>query len=124
MNSIDHLDHIGAPIERRQTESNSMLLHIRELQVNVKALDEKMTYHHGVFREEVEKSVERVYATAFPDGDPLGHRKHHELVIQREEARVKFWNEMLLGASKWAGMGVLAFLAHAAWVAFLKGPKP
>ena len=102
---------------RARIESLALLQHIQNVDAVVKALDEKMTYHHSIFREEVEKSVEKVYVSAFPDGDPTGHRKHHELVIQREEERIAFWHEMRMAAAKWAGLGILGFLGAALWVA-------
>jgi hypothetical protein len=109
-------------VERRQRESDSILLHIQEMQTAIKEIKNSITYHHGIFEERVEKAVVKVYVSAFPDGDPDGHRKHHELVIKREEEKVAFWQEMRVAGAKWAGMGVLSFLALAAWNAFLQGP--
>jgi len=104
-------------IERRKRESDAMLLHIQELQAGVKALDAKMTYHHGIFRDEVEKSVVRVFEHSFPDGDPDAHRKVHEAWISEAQAKAKFWDEMRLAAAKWLGLGVLGFVATAIWIA-------
>lgn len=103
--------------ERRKSESDSILLHIKELKATVRSLDAKMNYHHGVFREEVEKSVVGVFERSFPDGDPEGHRAHHEAMIKKAEAQAEFWDEMRLAAAKWAGLGVLGFLATAVWIA-------
>ena len=93
------------------------LLHIQEMQATIKDLADKMTAHHSVFQEEVEKAVERVYVSAFPDGDPTGHRLHHELVMRREEERLEFWKEMRTAGAKWLGLGILGFFATAVWVA-------
>ena len=106
-----------AHADTRRAESDATLLLIKNVDSAIKALDKKMTYHHEIFREEVEKSVEKVYVSAFPDGDPTGHRKHHELVIQREEERIAFWHEMRMAAAKWAGLGILGFLGTAVWIA-------
>ena len=113
---IDHPTSLLAGGDRR-VEAEAVLLHIQELQLSVKELKSQMTYHHEIFRGEVEKSVEKVYVSAFPDGDPTGHRRHHELVIQREEERIAFWHEMRMAAAKWAGLGILGFLAAAVWIA-------
>jgi len=109
--------------DRRSRTDDSILLHIKELQITVKDLAAKMNYHHAIFREEVEKSVEHVYERSFPDGDPEGHRHHHELVIKREEERLEFWMTMKKEVTKWGLVGVLGFLAVAAWNAILIGPK-
>ena len=108
--------------ERRQRVEDSILLHIKELQATTKDLSAKMNYHHAIFREEVEKSVINVFERSFPEGDPEGHRAHHELVIQREKERVEFWSSMKKEVVKWGLIGVLSFLAYSAWAAFLKGP--
>ena len=102
---------------RDRIAAQALLQHIQNVDAVVKELDEKMTYHHSIFREDVEKAVEKVYVSAFPDGDPTGHRKHHELVIQREEERIAFWHEMRMAAAKWAGLGILGFLGTAVWIA-------
>ena len=120
----DHADHCPMtnpePFlfeERRKGEDNAVLLHIKELQMTTKALDAKMTYHHGIFRKEVEQAVVRVFEHSFPDGDPDGHRKVHEAWIAEAQAKAKFWEEMRIAGAKWAGLGVLTFIATALWVA-------
>ena len=115
--------HVERGGERRQSESASILLHIQEMQTNIKELSAKMNYHHAIFREEVEKSVERVYISAFPEGDPDGHRKHHELVIKREEERVVFWTTMRTKLAEWGLIGFAGWAVYYLWIAFLQGPK-
>jgi hypothetical protein len=118
--SIQHIERTG---DRRQGESASLLLHIKELQATAKALEAKMTYHHAIFRDEVEKSVERVYVSAFPDGDPAGHRRHHELVIKREEEKVIFWTTLRTKLAEWGLIAFAGWALYALWAAFLQGPK-
>jgi len=103
--------------ERRKRESDSMLLHIKELQAGVKELSAKMNYHHAIFREEVQKSVEGVFERSFPDGDPEGHRRHHELVIKREEERLQFWTTMKTKLAEWGLIGFAGWAFYALWVA-------
>lgn len=105
-------------VERRKSENEAVLLLIADLQRSIGLLDKKFTHHHDTYRAEVRQAVEAVHTAAFPDGDPEGHRRHHELVIQREEVRVKFWNEMMLAGAKWMGLGVLGFVGTAIWIAF------
>ncbi|MBF8177257.1 hypothetical protein [Herminiimonas contaminans] len=50
------------------------------------------------------EKVDRVLA-GFPDGDPDGHRRFHEALIRKAEAREKFWNDMrakLIERGVWA----------------------
>ena len=104
-------------IDQRQRTEDAILLHIQELQKGQKELTAKMNYHHAVFREEVERSVNNVFERAFPDGEPEKHREYHELLIKQAENKAKFWNEMVLAGAKWAGLGVLGFLGTAVWIA-------
>jgi hypothetical protein len=106
----------------RKGNSDALLLHIRELQSTVKALEVKMTYHHGVFRDEVEKSVVRVFEHSFPDGDPDGHRKVHEAWIKQAEDKAKFWRTMQTEIAKYGLIGFIGWAGYALWQAFLQGP--
>ena len=108
--------------ERRGRTDDSTLLHIKELQTSIKELKAQMTYHHGVFEERVEKAINGVFERAFPEGDPEGHRLHHELVIKREEERVEFWMAMRKEIGKWGLIGVLGFIIVSMWHTFLQGP--
>ena len=56
-------------------------------------------------------------ATAFPDGDPDGHRKAHEAWIRREQARAVFWERIRDEAVKWGIFGVIGFVVMAVWMA-------
>lgn len=54
--------------------------------------------------EVINQKVDRVLA-GFPDGDPDGHRRFHEALIRKAEAREKFWNDMrakLIERGVWA----------------------
>ena len=103
--------------DRRTRTEDAILLHIKELQAGQKDLTTKMTYHHEVFRKEVENSVERVFDRSFPAGDPEGHRKVHEAWISEAQAKAKFWEEMRIAGAKWAGLGAAGFIAGAIWLA-------
>lgn len=105
-------------VERRSRTEDAILLHIQELKAGQIDLNKKMTYHHEIFRKEVETAVERVFDRSFPDGDPEGHRKIHESWIAEAASRASFWEEMRLAGAKWLGLGALGFLASAIWIAF------
>lgn len=96
---------------------------IKELSVEVKEVKAKVNYHHATYVEATEKAIENAMNNAFPDGDPQGHRAHHELVIKREEARVKFWETMKTELGKWGLIGFLGWAGIALWKTFLMGPK-
>ncbi|MGE8632106.1 MAG: hypothetical protein ACN6P8_01215 [Achromobacter piechaudii] len=46
--------------------------------------------------------------TGFPGGDYDGHRRYHELVIEREEQRKQFWQGLLLHIAKTSTWAMLA----------------
>lgn len=72
---------------------------------------------------DIAKEIAKLMKEAFPEGDPDGHRKHHELVIAREEARAEFWQKMLFELSRVGLLGFLGWLGVLAWKALLLGPK-
>jgi hypothetical protein len=96
---------------------------VKQIHVSQKALDDKLTQHMTMETTELAESIAGLMASAFPEGDPTGHRLHHELVIKQAEEKAKFWQEMRIAGAKWAGLGVLGFLVLSAWQQFLKGPQ-
>ena len=72
---------------------------------------------------ELAKTVALMMKEAFPEGDPVGHRKHHEAVIKQAEAKAAFWSDMASSVAKWGLFGFFTWLVYAAWTAFLKGPQ-
>ena len=105
--------------DRRKDSPMPVLLElVKKVHESQKELDRKLTKHMTEETDELAKAITKLMAEAFPEGDPGGHRRHHELVIQQAEERAKFWHEMRLAAAKWAGIGLLGFLATAVWVAF------
>ena len=110
--------------DRRQPSDLDALAHLIEGLMNrIDNLDAKLTAHMETEPGEIKKIIEDTMQKGFPDGDPDGHRRAHEAWIKREEDSAKFWAEMRLAVGKWMGLGVLAFLATAAWTSFLHGPK-
>lgn len=109
--------------DRRQRTEDSILLHIQDLKKETAELKAKMNYHHAIFREEMERSVERVFTRAFPDGDPEGHRHHHEIVIAAAQRRLELWDMLKKETAKWGLLGFLAWAGYALWQAFLLGPR-
>jgi hypothetical protein len=60
------------------------------------------------------------------NGDPdiLGHRNYHEALIEQSKARTEYWQKLTFELSKWGLLGLLAWMVHEMWSAFLRGPKP
>jgi hypothetical protein len=56
-------------------------------------------------------------ANGFPNSDPEGHRKAHELFIKHAEAKAVFWGKMRDEAAKYGILGVLGFILMAVWIA-------
>ena len=96
---------------------------IQEILTSQKALDRKLTEHIALEPIEFGEKLANMMQKAFPEGDPEGHRKHHELVIQREEERMEFWRAMRKEVGKWGIISVLGFLIVSAWHSFLQGPQ-
>jgi hypothetical protein len=61
-------------------------------------------------------------ADAFPEADPVGHRKHHEAVIKAAEDRAAFWAKMRFELTRWGLIGFVAWAGTQLWQAALQGP--
>lgn len=59
-------------------------------------------------------AISAAVKTGFPGGDFDGHRRYHELVIEREEQRREFWRGLALHVAKtstWAMIfGIFVYL--------------
>jgi len=55
---------------------------------------------------------------AFPGGDPEGHRRYHESLIERLELRNSMIRAALVQAAKVGGLGAIGWVAYALWTAF------
>ena len=109
--------------DRRKDSPMPVILElVKQIHTSQKKLDEKLTRHMTDETDELAQAITKLMKEAFPEGDPDGHRRHHELVIQQAEEKAKFWAEMRVAGAKWAGLGILSFLVAAAWAQFLKGP--
>ena len=102
---------------RRDSPMPVILELLRRVHESQKDLDARLTVHMSEETDELAQAVAKLMAEAFPESDPSGHKLHHELVIKQAEEKAKFWQEMRIAAAKWAGLGLLAFLASAVFVA-------
>jgi hypothetical protein len=97
---------------------------VKQIHANQIALDAKLSKGLGDQTIELATAIATLMKDSFPEGDPDGHRRYHEASIKAAEERAKFWAELKGSVVKWGVVGVLTFIAGAAWKAFLLGPKP
>lgn len=71
---------------------------------------------------DLSKKIDALMA-AFPGDDPGGHRRYHEVVIKRAEARAMLFEKLRFELVKWGLLGFLGWLVLIAWQAILKGPR-
>lgn len=106
--------------DRRKDSPMPVLLElVKQVHASQKALDKRLAHHMNMETGELAEAIAKLMKDAFPEGDPDGHRRHHELVIQREEERAQFWREMRVAAGKWAGLGLLGLLLTLLWTGAL-----
>jgi len=113
----------GIEKDRHAIDDPLLLQLIRQIHESQLALDRKLTDHIALEPIEFGEKLANMMQKAFPEGDPEGHRRHHELVIQREEERVEFWRAMRKEIGKWGIISVLGLLIVSAWHSFLQGPQ-
>lgn len=101
------------------------LLHedVKTVKVAVTALDERLSKHMTDETLELAEAIADIMNKSFPEGDPGGHRKHHELSIKAAEDKAAFWRKMREEVSKYGLISLIGWLSFVAWAAFVKGPK-
>lgn len=101
------------------------LLHddVKTVKVGITALDTRLSNHMKDETLELAEAIASIMNKSFPEGDPLGHRKHHELSIKAAEDKAAFWKRMRDEVTRWGLLGVLGWLSFVAWTAFIKGPR-
>lgn len=109
--------------ERRKPHEPTMIELLNFLNHQVSQMREELSTHMKEETAELTKSVAGMLKEAFPAGDPVGHRLHHEAVIKKAEASARFWEDMATSTAKWGLFGFLGWLVYVAWAAFVKGPQ-
>ena len=105
--------------DRRQGSPMPILLElVKQIHDSQKAMDKKLTDHLTQETDALALAVKKLLQDSFPEGDAAGHKRAHEAQIEAAAERAKFWHEMRLAAAKWAGLGLLGFVATALWIAF------
>ncbi|WP_430230466.1 hypothetical protein [Paraburkholderia tropica] len=74
----------------------------------------------GVADRKLDEVIRRVddLHKAFPGGDWDGHRRYHETLIERAEARAKFYNDLRAELAKKGVWALIALIGIALWQYF------
>jgi hypothetical protein len=101
------------------------LLHddIKTVKSCVATLDGRLSKHMTDETLELAEAIATIMNKSFPEGDPHGHRRHHELSIKAAEDKAAFWKKMRDEISKYGLIGIIGWVAFVAWAAFVKGPR-
>jgi len=128
----DQLDRRNPPdptSDRRSNDDKAVITLVQivhetiiKLDGTVKSLDTKLSKHMTEETHELATAITSLMREAFPEGDPDGHRRHHELVIKQAEARAKFWEKMRDALVQYGLLGFVGWAGYAVWKAFLMGP--
>lgn len=105
------------PIDRR-TPSSELLILVQEVRANQVEISAKLESVPS----DIAKALAILMKDAFPEGDPDGHRKHHEAVIKAAEEKAEFWTKMRYEITKYGLIGFIAWAGGYLWLGFLQGP--
>lgn len=109
-------------VDRRSTTPELLML-VEQIHKNQVALTEKLTTHMNAETHELAEAITSLMKEAFPDGDPDGHRRRHELELEELKEKTEFWKKMRLALAQWGLIGFVGWLFITGWNAFLLGPK-
>lgn len=66
----------------------------------------------------LEQNLTKLFASAFPNGDPIGHRNAHEAQIKTADWWSRMKTETFLNLAKSGAWVAVMWLAYAAWKHF------
>lgn len=114
---------MNEPTDRRSNTESAIIALITEVHKDVKELSSTLATHMKEETHDLATEVAKLMVLAFPEGDPLGHRKYHEASIARAEASAAFWKKMEFELLRAGLLGFLGWAAFALWREFLQGPS-
>jgi hypothetical protein len=109
-------------LAERRPPSAELLELVKQVHDNQLAMDAKLTKHMTEETVELAEAIASLMKDAFPEGDPGGHRRHHELVIKAAEEKAEFWQKMRIALSQYGLLGFAGWAFWVLWAAFLQGP--
>lgn len=110
-------------IDRRALAPAELVVLVEEIHASQKSLDARLTQHMTAETHELAEAITSLMKEAFPDGDPDGHRRRHELELEELKEKAEFWKKMRLALAQWGLIGFVGWLFLTGWNAFLLGPK-
>lgn len=108
--------------EERRLHNELLMEMVRETRDSTAALDAKLTKHMIEEPRDWAAAISDLMKSSFPEGDPDGHRKHHEAVIKAAEEKAEFWKKMRMELVQKGLIGFGLWALYALWVALLHGP--
>ena len=122
----------GPELSRRQSDllTYELIAHkvariaqdMDKIAASVSALELTFANHAASTLVEREQIIADLLAKSFPDGDPDGHRRHHEASIKKAEDQAKMWADIRVSTAKWGIFGFLGWVVFTLWTAFVHGP--
>lgn len=94
---------------------------IKQIREDQRTINDRLTKHMTDETKDLAEVITELTKSAFPDGDPKGHRRRHELELEELKERAEFWKKMRLELAKWGLLGFLGWAGLALWNAFILG---
>lgn len=112
------------PLSEQSIVTLVQLIHhdVKTVRANMGELSSKLDGHLKEENIQLAEAIANVLDKSFPQGDALGHKKHHELSIKAAEDRAAFWSKMRFELSRWGLIGFIGWVVYSLWKAFLLGP--
>jgi hypothetical protein len=68
------------------------------------------------------KEIHALFKSAFPNGDADGHRRAHEIQIEKDKSEREFWIHLKKQVVGWGITAAIGWASLVIWAGFLKGP--
>ena len=89
----------------RRTTNTAMLELIRTIQQDVTEMRLELNNHIQTEPKEWATVLSALMNKSFPNGDPDGHRRDHEIRMKLAEQKAEFWAKMAYEIKKWGLIG-------------------
>jgi len=86
-------------------DRDAIIMLLKVVYDKIDTMDTKLTQHIHDETSSLAEEIASLIIKSFPEGDPDGHRKDHELSIKRAKASADFWEKMRFEISKWGLIG-------------------
>lgn len=108
--------------DKKETNSIDLVYLVEAIHENQRSFDKRLSEHMAAETQQLASAITSLMKEAFPDGDPDGHRRRHELELEELKEKAEFWKKMRLALAQWGLLGFVGWLAVTGWNAFLLGP--